>query len=263
MASSEKDNQKNSNTKSVSKTLAILSTFNETAPMQRTSDIAMKLNMNISTVSRHLNTLLDMGFLERDEATGFYFLGMEVVSLVGAALQNNDVFRHSYPELQQLSNKFDVHSHMAVPRGKEVVHLISVCCESTMELLIPMGHCHPMFCSAMGRAMLAYMPINKRQEVLLCEMKKYTPTTKVDMKEIEQELVKTRQKGYCIVIDELSESKGSLAAPVFDRNRKPIAAVSVSASAYSLSQPQRQRELAKAVLSVASKVSGKLGYYPK
>ncbi len=151
MASSDKDRQKNSNTKSVSKTLAILSTFNEMAPMQRTSDIAMKLNMNISTVSRHLNTLLDMGFLERDEATGFYFLGMEVVSLVGAALQNNDVFRHSYPELQQLSYKFDVHSHMAVPRGKEVVHLISVCCESTMELLIPMGHCHPMFCSAMGR----------------------------------------------------------------------------------------------------------------
>ena len=52
-----------SNTKSLNKTLAILSTFNEKTPMQRTSDIAAKLGINISTVSRHLNTLLDWGFL--------------------------------------------------------------------------------------------------------------------------------------------------------------------------------------------------------
>ena len=62
------------NTKSVSKTLAILSSFNERTPTQRTSDIAAKLHMNISTVSRHLNTMLDWGFLMRDEETGRYSL---------------------------------------------------------------------------------------------------------------------------------------------------------------------------------------------
>ena len=69
------------NTKSVSKTLAILSSFNERTPTQRTSDIAAKLHMNISTVSRHLNTMLDWGFLMRDEETGRYSLGYEVVAL--------------------------------------------------------------------------------------------------------------------------------------------------------------------------------------
>ena len=52
-----------SNAKSVSKTFAILSTFDENTPMQRTSDIAAKLNMNISTVSRHLNTMLDLSLI--------------------------------------------------------------------------------------------------------------------------------------------------------------------------------------------------------
>ena len=166
MAQRAEGSHKGSNAKSVSKTLEILSTFNELAPEQRTSDIANKLHMNISTVSRHLNTMLDWNFLERDDSTGYYSLGLEIVALAGAALQNNDVYRHAYPELQQLSYKYGVHSHMGVPRAVDVVHLISICCESTMELLIPMGHCHPMYCSAMGRAMLAYMSQAEVQKVL-------------------------------------------------------------------------------------------------
>lgn len=256
--------QSSSNAKSVGKTFAILSTFNETTPTQRTSDIASKLNMNISTVSRHLNTMLDWGYLQRDDTTGFYSLGLEIVALAGTALQNSSIYRFAYPELQRLSYKYGVHSHMSVPRGAEMVHLISICCENTMELLIPMGHCHPMYCSAMGRAVMSYQSSGEIQRVLrYSELKKFTPETKVDVQEIQQELVRTRQKGYCIIFDELSENVGSLAVPIFDRNRNPVAAISVSASAHSLSQPQRERELAKAVTTAAGKISGKLGYYPK
>lgn len=264
MTNQEEGLHKISNTKSVSKTLAILSTFDEMTPMQRTSDIAMKLGMNISTVSRHLNTMLDWGFLERDDATGFYYPGLEIVALAGAALQNNDVFRHAFPELQRLSYKYGVHGHMGIPRKTEVAHLISSSSERTMELFIPMGHRQPMYCSAMGRALLAYMLPAKAEEILKnSDLQKRTPDTKIDRWDIRQELIRTKQKGYCLLLNELSEGKGSIAAPVFDRNRTAIAAISVSASADSISQPQRERELAKAVMHVASKISGKLGYYPK
>lgn len=264
MTQPEDSRHKVSNTKSVSKTLAILSTFDETAPMQRTSDIAMKLDMNVSTVSRHLNTMLDWGFLERDDFTGFYYPGLEIVALAGAALQNNDVFRHAFPELQRLSYKYDVHGHMGVPRKTEVAHLISSSSERTMELFIPMGHRQPMYCSAMGRALLAYMAPAKAEDILKnSNLQKRTPDTLTDRWEIRQELIRTKQRGYCLLLNELTEGKGSIAAPVFDRHRNVIAAVSVSAGAHSISQPQRERELAKAVMHVASKISGKLGYYPK
>lgn len=264
MIQSAESNSKDSNTKSVSKTFAILSTFNEITPMQRTSDIAAKLHMNVSTVSRHLNTMLDWGLLERDHSTGFYFVGLSVVALAGTALQNNNVFRHASPELQKLSNKYNVHSHMAVPRKLDIIHLISNCCESTTDLLIPMGHSHPMYCSAMGRAILAYLPSAKAQEILKnSNLQKYTSETKTDLRQINQELLYTKHKGYCILINELSEGKGSIAVPIFDRNRIPIAAISVSSSARSFSQPQRELELGKAVKTAAGKISGKLGYYPK
>lgn len=264
MIQSAESQHRDSNTKSVNKTLAILSTFDEITPMQRTSDIAIKLHMSVSTVSRHLNTMLDWGLLERDDSTGFYFTGLKIITLAGAALQNSEVYRHACPELQHLSYKYGVHSHMGVSRDTEVFHLISNSCENTMDLHIPMGHCNPMYCSAMGRALLAYMPPAKVQEILkVSELKKLTPETKVDPDEIKQELVRTKKRGYCMVLNELNEGKGSIAATIFDRQRAPVAAISISTSTHSLEQLERQRELAKAVMSSARKISCKLGYYPK
>lgn len=264
MAKPAESYSKHLNHKSVSKTLAILSTFDESTPMQRTSDIALKLDMNISTVSRHLNTMLDWGFLERDDVTGLYHLGLEIVALAGAALQNNDIYRHAYPELQQLSNKYQIHSHMGVPRGVDVVHLISISCENTMELLIPMGHCHPMYCSAMGRAILAYKSEDEVDRILRnSSMKKHTINTKTEADEIKQELMVTRQRGFNLLSGELSDGKASIAAPVFDRNRVPVASISVSASLHRLGQHTQQSELSKAVITAAGKISAKLGYYPR
>ena len=132
----------------VNKGLLILSTFDESSPMQRTTDIASKLGMNMSTVSRHLNSLLDLGFLSRDDATGQYYLGLEVISLAGAALHNSVLYRYAYPELQKMSFQHEVHCHMSVQRDADIVHIISTSCEKNMELLIPMGHRHPVYCSA-------------------------------------------------------------------------------------------------------------------
>lgn len=264
MGPSKENYNKNSTTKSVSKTLAILSTFTEDAPVQRTSDIAEKLKMNVSTVSRHLNTLLDWGFLEREDDTGFYYPGINIITLAGISLQRSDVYRFASPELQQLSQKFNVHSHMAIPHKTDIIHMINYANEHTRELMMPMGHRHPMHCSAMGRAIMAYMPPEKVQDILKnSDIREYASETKTNISDIIQELKKVRQKGYCLVVNELTEGKASIAAPIFNRYREPIAAISVSASARNLSQPEKEVELSKIVTSTALRISGKLGYFSR
>lgn len=260
----KKEQQKSCNTKSLNKTLAILLSFTERAPMQRTSDIAVNLGMNISTVSRHLNTLLDWGFLERDDATGYYFPGGEIVALAGMALNSNDIYRYAFPEVQCLSYRHGVCGHMGIPQKNEIIHLISSSCENAMDLLIPMGHRHPMHCSAMGRVLLAFMsPIQAQYILKGTTLEKYTSLTKTDVNEINQELILSRKRGYCLLINELAKETGSIAAPIFDRNRIPVAAISVSTSTRSIKQPEREHELANSVMIAANRISCKLGYYPK
>lgn len=249
--------------KSISKTLSILSTFTETNPMQRTSDIANKLKMNISTVSRHLNTLYDCGYLEREEQTGYYYPGLKIVALAGATLHNRAEYRYSYPQLVKISNKYQVHSHMGVLDGNDVVHLISSSCESTKDLFIPMGHRNPLYCSAMGRAILAYLPAKQSDDLLkTSQMIEYTPETCTDIEAIKIELKEVKGQGYAVVKDELAWGKASLASPIFNRNREVIGAISVSLSVEQLEIDGREFELARVVKYMAGKISGQLGYYP-
>ncbi len=264
MMKATKEVSPSSKNQSVSKTLAILSTFSEAAPMQRTSDIAAKLGMNVSTVSRHLNTLLDSGFLSRDDATGYYYPGLQILSLAGITLQNSDIYRHSVPELQQLAQTNKVYAHMSMPNGTDIVHLICSCGKNTNELLIPMGHRHPMYCSAMGRAILAYLPQDRVMHILNnSSMEKHTLDTLTTIPEIQKELVRTRNQGYCVLTNELSNGVASIAAPIFNRAREPVAAISISTSLWRLNQPNSEQELAKSVIICANKISGRLGYYPR
>ena len=250
-------------TRSISKTLAILASFTDETPQQRTTDIAAKLGLSVSTVSRHLGALQDWGFLIRDDMTGYYRPGSRVITLAGIALQNNPVYRHAFAELQELTSTLNAHGHMAVPQGTSILHLISLDSVTSQEL-IPMGYLQPMYCSAIGRAMLAFMPQAKIQEILRkTNLVKRTEVTKTDVNEILEELEKVRRRGYCLLVDELNEGRSSLAVPVFGAQGMPVAGVSVSTTTSRLSDPSVEEKFSQAVRKSGKKISGALGYYPR
>ena len=250
-------------TRSISKTLSILASFTAATPQQRTTDIAARLGLSVSTVSRHLGTLQDWGFLERDDVSGYYRPGARILTLAGIALQNNPVYRHAFPEMWALTSALDVNGHIAVPQGTSIMHLISLGSANSPEL-VPMGYLQPMYCTAIGRAILAYLPQAKVQEILRkTELTKRTEATKTDPEEILEELRKVRRKGYCLLVDELNYGRSSLAVPVFDQQGTPVAGVSVCTSTYRLSDPAAEEEFSHAVKKVGGKVSGILGHYPR
>lgn len=250
-------------TRSISKTLAILASFTDTAPQQRTTDIAAKLGLSVSTVSRHLGALLDWGFLVRDDLTGYYRPGSQVITLAGIALQNNPIYRHAFSELQELTNSLHVHGHMAVPHGTCIQHLISLDSVGSQEL-IPMGYLQPMYCSAIGRAILAHMPLSKVQEILRkTDLVKRTEETKTNVNEILDELERVRRRGYCLLVNELNEGRSSLAVPIFDQQGNPVAGVSVSTTTGRLGEPRTEEQFSQAVKKVGKTISGSLGYYPR
>jgi len=253
-----------SNMKSINRTLEILSTFTAAQPQQRVTDIAEKLGMNISTVSRHLSTMLDSGFLERDSQSGMYRLGIKFVTLAGVALYSHEVYRHSYPELLQLSHKTGLHCIMGIPEGKDVVHLISVGSDETIEFLTPIGYHHPMYCSGMGRAIMSQMSQEEIDEILDGDIStKYADDTKATKKEILEALKIARKKGYATIVNELNPGKSSISAPIFAQNRQVIAAISMTGNIFSLNLEKNEEILSKQLLHSAGKISGKLGFFPK
>lgn len=252
------------NTQSVQRALMILNTFTEHCPTQRVSDIARKLDLTPSTVSRHLSTLLDAGLVERDAENGCYRLGMQILTLSGVLLHSNDLYRHAYPELQKLSTKTGLHCFLGIPYHCEVIHLASVGEENTAELFTPVGYHHPLFCSAMGKAILAFMDDRERDAILSkSALVKYTPYTITDVFKLKKSFEDIRLCGYAAITEELTIGKSSLAVPILNHKRRPIGAISVSGSVDRVNLRENEKKLAKAVMDVAGKISGKMGYFPR
>ncbi|MDN5762992.1 MAG: IclR family transcriptional regulator, partial [Microlunatus sp.] len=82
--------------------LAVLQAFSIAAPALGVTEIAAKVGLHKSTVSRILSGLAEASFVERDPATGRYRLGLGVIALSGPLLADLDVRRAALPYLEEL-----------------------------------------------------------------------------------------------------------------------------------------------------------------
>lgn len=250
---------------SISKALSILLTFTAEEPYLRVSDIASKLNMTPSTVSRHLNTMLDMDFIARDDATGSYHLSNALISLSGIALSSYDIYRHAYPETQRLSTATSLHTYLGVPySSNRFIYLASVGGTETMDLFTPIGQTNPLYCTAIGKIILANKSPNALEHYLKTEpLINFAPNTITNPERLKKALCLVRTKGYATICDEFTPGKASVAAPIFNRNHKLEGAISVSGSIDQVELDTREKELARIVVKTANKISGYLGYHPR
>ena len=83
------------------------------------------------------------------------------------------------------------------------------------------------------------------------------------MDEILNELKRGRKKGYFMIVNELNHGRASIGVPVFDQDAIPIAAISISASASRLSQPEEEARISAALRTAGTRISAMLGYYPR
>jgi DNA-binding IclR family transcriptional regulator len=91
---------------------------------------------------------------------------------------------------------------------------------------IEVGFRFPLHTSAPGKAMLAYLPPDERSAYYSCmDFQKYTPGTITSRQEFSMELESVVEKGYAIDVSEQIEGCHCVGVPVFDAERKVVAAL--------------------------------------
>jgi DNA-binding IclR family transcriptional regulator len=118
----------------------------------------------------------------------------------------------------------------------------------------------PLNCTALGKAILAYLPAEEREEVFsLLAFKLFTHHTVRDLPHLKKELAKVRQQGYALDEQETVLGARCVAAPVMDRSGKVAAAISVSGPTTRITR-ERIQSIAGTVLEGARAISMSLGY---
>lgn len=193
------------------------------------SEVASHLRMHRSASHRFLATLKDLGYVVQDPSSRYrlsfrlFELGMATVNAIGIT----QVARPFLEELANLSNETVNLGHWD---GKEIIYIDKVKSREVLLMDLAIGARVPAYCSALGKAILAFRPdAEVRAFLKATPLKPLTPRTTTDPEKLIQELEEIRHLGYAVDREEMVTGLYCVAAPVFDYTDHPEYAISVSA----------------------------------
>ncbi|TLS48996.1 IclR family transcriptional regulator [Paenibacillus antri] len=248
-------------TQSVTRALAILSCFSDEQPELRVIDFSKKLNLTQSNVSRLLATMVSLGYVEKDEFSGFYRLGHQIITLGGIALNNSEIRKLALPELFDLERRLGLGANVAVLKAQSMFYLAHVDSHRSPRMYTLLGRSNPLYNTGIGKVLLAHLGREEAAALLdRIELTAYTDRTITDLAALQEELEQVRSSGYAMELEELALGRACIAAPLRGRSGKVVAGISLSGPLSDIRLPERERELAGVLIEVADRISTKMGY---
>jgi IclR family KDG regulon transcriptional repressor len=160
-------------------------------------------------------------------------------------------------ELSQIS---DETVHLAILDGTDMLYVGKMDSPMSVRMHSVIGARNAIYCTAMGKAVLAFLPSEQRTALLdQVAITRRTPNTITDRAALTEHLELVRVQGYAIDDIENEEGIRCVGAPIFDHRGHPVAAISISGPAYRLSN-SRLEELSQPVAQAGLEISSKLGY---
>src|SRR5207302_5153996 len=239
--------------------LRLLHLFSESPRGLTAKQVAASSRLPVSTVHRFLANLVTAGFLNRD-GEGTHHLGIACFSIGQAALGQLDIRRLSLPYLQGRNQQTRETIHLTVRHGLSAVYVEKLESPEPLRIHSRIGAAVPLYCTAVGKVMLAYMPQDERVAVLpQLGMKRLTPNTAGSLQELEAELYRVRKNGYACDLEEHELHIRCVAAPIWDHAGGVNASVSITAPMVRM-PVSRLRQLAPLIQNAGIQISKALGY---
>ena len=221
-------------------------------------DIARPFKWPKSTAYRILSRIQQIGFLDRDERTGLYRLGIRLAIYGELARHSTSLQRIVSPILHRLSATTSETATLMLLNGQEGVTVDVV--ESFQPLMLPglLGGRMPLHATAGGKALLAWAHASRHEALLRPPFERFTQTTITDPAELMRELDKSRKRGYTIVNGEHFENVVGVGVPIHDHQGNVPAALTVAGPRHRATG--KLEMMAAAAMAAAASVSATLGY---
>lgn len=214
--------------KSLAKAVRLLECFSNQKPELGITEIAQMMGLQKSTVYNIASTFEALGYLSQNKETGKYYLGVKLLQF-SYIVNNHMGFRKFFlPCMKQIADELHENVYLGIPHGDDVLYL--ECCypiESNGGRNI-LGEHAPMYCTGLGKAMLAFLPEAEQLQYAKRPLERFTDTTIVTGEALLEDLAKTRERGYAI--DNMEHEYGitCVGVPVFGNDRRVVAAISIS-----------------------------------
>ncbi len=224
------------------------------------SVICNELNLPKATVSRLINTLHGMGYLEQDKKVGLYTLGAKLLTLGNIVNKRLNLNTIAAPIMESLCESLNEMVKLSIIRGDVIYPLISIESKKAIRITLDSGTVFPPYIGAAGKLLLCLTKEGERyykNTLPKIDMVKYTKNTITDMDKLDSALDEIMRSGCAF--DEQEESAGiyAIAAPVYDSNGEVIAAISIP---FFGDYSEKKDRYMPILLECAKEISQSMGY---
>ncbi|NUT36436.1 MAG: IclR family transcriptional regulator [Hamadaea sp.] len=246
---------------SVERALGVLRSLAGGPPELRVSDVAKTTGLGVSTTSRLLGTLEAAGLVDRDPITGLFRLGLDVVSLSAAVLNNHPVHREARQISQNLAAELGLGVNVALRRGDRLFYLLNFEGRGAPRSSVLTGQIKPLHATGLGKCLLSGLTAGQRRDLLpATNLIPYTARTLTSHEQLDDAIDGIAAHGHAVEIEELALSRACVAAPIRDATGAVVAALSVSGPLSAIDLPARRPELARRVIEAVDSISVGLGF---
>lgn len=216
-----------------------------------------------STIYRLLTTLINRGYVVKDEITSRYRMTLRTYRIGSRAVPDYDLLALSTDYLRELCLLSHEAVHLAIPDGPKIIYLFKeISSESVIRIASQTGARNYMYYTGLGKALLATMMPEEVKEIWdQSEVKRYTASTITSYPELMNELERTRKRGYAIDNEEHEAGIVCIADVIRDADNKAIAAISISTIANRLNASFLEQNVPW-LKKTARKISSILGHIP-
>ena len=192
-------------------------------------EIAREARMDRSGCHRYLLTFRDLGLLSKPAGSG-YRLTTGLFEIAMTYINRLGIRQIAWPFMEELSQRYNETVNLVVRNGGQVVFLNKIESSHPYRMDIAIGTSHPIYCTAQGKAIIAFRPENERDAFCdgLKNVKAFSAKTITTPTAFQAEIAAIRRRGFAVNQEEYFAGMSGVAAPVSDYTGFAVYSVSVA-----------------------------------
>lgn len=193
------------------------------------------LEVSKNSVYRITMTLIEHGYIARDETTRRYFLTRKMMILGASAMGDSNLVEHSIDEMRKLRDRVDASVYLAVLEGTKGIILEQAIGGSPFKFSVDLGSRFNLHSGAPGKALLAYLPENECEKLLSkIKLTRFNERTICTKSSLRAEMKKIRTCGYATDLAEEFEGCHCAGSVILDHRAYPIAMIWATGTSFNL-----------------------------
>jgi DNA-binding IclR family transcriptional regulator len=182
----------------------------------RVTDLAANLGTSKNRVHRHLQTLVDLGYVVRDDDTQRYAVGIRMIQLGSAVANQYNLLSVSRPIMQRLRASLGLTVVLSKVVSNELFAIDRIYGKSDVTVGVVIGSPLGLHSSAQGKIVLAFGAPSLLDSAIKSRLERRTSNTITDPALLREEIETVRAQGWAAAPGQTMTGLNAAAVPIFD-----------------------------------------------